>query len=614
MKIAITTDTHLGHSHNTYKVHTKFLKKLRKDCDENEVDVLIHAGDWISHNQHQLPRAFKMFREAMGGLPILGVEGNHDCLDTETELLTKRGWIRYDRIVKSDFILSINDEGFSEWTKINKIIIKKSEKMYKVSNKNIDMCITEKHRILHKKRLHRKRKKSFSEFKYLTISEMKTGRYRIPLAAANNNPDYPISDNEIQLLAWVFTDSSRGRGCQIYQSKKKNIKKIKKILDNLNYKYSFSTRNRNIESICGKKLKKKPLPQCMFNIYSESLSFIREWVDTDRRPINSEKFNKFSKKQLFLFFRTLMDGDGSYASNGSDAGVIDGKKEVLDWFQSLAVQSGIRGFIVRYRPNNFRLNICFGKDSVQIEKIGKKAKQIEYNSSVWCLSVPYTNFMVRRNGKAYFTGNCWDYDYHGVPLQKRRWAKHPAGMSLPQMMKQHKEWAIEYNIQLLENNPYRHDGQGEDDTIILGFNGWYNTTPITNDSQNMAKMYESCPVHPYLSNKAAKDLDHVLREVEYKGRENKNIKKICVTHFPPYSKDSRYVGFCANPIYLNFIAEKFDILIVGHSHQQEDFVEEIEDFNDRGSFVHKIRCINAGTNFDNFSGGYDKPNYKIIEI
>ena len=26
---------------------------------------------------------------------------------------------------------------------------------------------------------------------------------------------------------------------------------------------------------------------------------------------------------------------------------------------------------------------------------------------VWCLNVPLSNFMVRREGTHYFTGNCW---------------------------------------------------------------------------------------------------------------------------------------------------------------------------------------------------------------
>jgi len=287
MKLAIVSDTHYGHSHRTQRIHEKFLKKLSEACVEEKVDALIHAGDWISHTQHQLPRTWKMFRKAMGDLPILGVLGNHDHWDSET------------------------------------------------------------------------------------------------------------------------------------------------------------------------------------------------WYDF------------------------------------------------------------------------------------------KKARHTKY-----------------RRGKPY---NAMVLDWE--------------------------EWAEESNIHLLEKNPYRFDEQGEGDTIIYGFNGWYhNIPPLTNDVHHMPKLHEAAPIHSYLNNKAYKDLDWCLSEVEFKEAENENIKKIMVTHMPPYSKDSKYIGFCSNPKFMGFIADPFDALIVGHSHQVEDFIHEEEAYTDEGSFIHKCRVINPGTNFDKFSGGYDKPNFKIIEI
>lgn len=84
MKFALVTDTHYGFNHKTHRIHEKFLKKLNEECIEAGVDALIHCGDWISNNQHQLPRTWKMFREALGDLPILSVRGNHCLWNYET--------------------------------------------------------------------------------------------------------------------------------------------------------------------------------------------------------------------------------------------------------------------------------------------------------------------------------------------------------------------------------------------------------------------------------------------------------------------------------------------------------------------------------------------------
>ena len=488
MKIAVTTDTHFGFSHNTHKIHEKFLIKLATACKEENVEMLIHNGDWITKNQHELPRTWKMFREALGDLPILTVMGNHDCLDKETELLTQRGWIKYNEILKTDYIFSIDNKGYGQWTKINKIIIKQSEKMFNLKNLNLDMSITENHRVLHNKRLS---DGTFSSFEYSTIKEMKKGRYRFPVAALGKNKDYPISDNQIKLLAWIFTDGSRGQGCQIWQSKIKTTKEIKIILDDLGYKYSFSTRNRDIKEICGKKLKKKPLPQHCFNIFSESLTFIKTWIDKDRKPIDMNLFRLFSNRQLNLFIKTLVSGDGSYASNGKkQSAAIDGTKEMLDWFQSLAVQCNVSAFISKYRPGNFRLAISFNRPFVQMEDIKEKIEEVDYNDIVWCLSVPYTNFMVRRNNKAYFTGNCWNKEMFNVHLSKRQWAKLPRLVNHMAIEAQWREWAEEYNIILLEDSPWE---QGN--IAVFGFNGWYvELPPLTNDKNFMPKFYQSAPI------------------------------------------------------------------------------------------------------------------------
>lgn len=42
-----------------------------------------------------------------------------------------------------------------------------------------------------------------------------------------------------------------------------------------------------------------------------------------------------------------------------------------------------------------------------------KREKVPYTGKVWCLSVPNENFMVRRNGKVHFTGNCWS-NSHGT--------------------------------------------------------------------------------------------------------------------------------------------------------------------------------------------------------
>lgn len=77
-KFIKVTDTHYGHSNNTHKIHEKFLNLMAHEIQKQKIDAVIHSGDWISHNQHQLPRTWKMFRRILNDIPILAVRGNHD--------------------------------------------------------------------------------------------------------------------------------------------------------------------------------------------------------------------------------------------------------------------------------------------------------------------------------------------------------------------------------------------------------------------------------------------------------------------------------------------------------------------------------------------------------
>jgi len=79
IKLALTSDTHYGHSKNTHRIHEKFLEALAADIKTNDVKALIHAGDWTSYKQDQFKRTLAMFRKYIpANIPIVAVRGNHD--------------------------------------------------------------------------------------------------------------------------------------------------------------------------------------------------------------------------------------------------------------------------------------------------------------------------------------------------------------------------------------------------------------------------------------------------------------------------------------------------------------------------------------------------------
>ncbi len=197
----------------------------------------------------------------------------------------------------------------------------------------------------------------------------------------------------------------------------------------------------------------------------------------------------------------------------------------------------------------------------------------------------------------------WNDEIFNVPLKKRIYAKRPDLCNYDAIVTQQKDWAAEYKINLLNDNPVE-----THDWVIYGFNGWYHAIDSgSTDLKRIPPVVQSCPTNSFLANKAHKELDEIIELARYETR-----KKMLVTHMPPYT--DKLIGLlqnmCANPRFLEFIVQHFDVFCFGHTHfKEEKWIEEVI-----GNTVHRCRFINAGTEYCNHYHGYDRPRYQIIEV
>lgn len=154
------------------------------------------------------------------------------------------------------------------------------------------------------------------------------------------------------------------------------------------------------------------------------------------------------------------------------------------------------------------------------------------------------------------------------------------------VLETHNKWFEEFNIHHVSKGPFEIQ-----DWTVYGFDGWYaSTNPPTHDKDYLPLMTNEYVTMEWFTRKAHTDLVNML---DLKGKD-KN-KKICVSHFPPFTEDQRYAILCANLNYLDVLADNFEFLIFGHSHRACDWR-----FRD-------TRIVNPGSD-------YNRPIYKIIEI
>lgn len=333
--------------------------------------------------------------------------------DEKTEILTESGWKSYIEISSEDNFATLNiSSNKIEFQKSNNIYIHDySGEMFYVKSQGVDMIVTSNHRLYFKHF-----SKSYKIGKADSINLEAKSRITFRASGTMNNKEYDkITDDELRICAWIHTDGhinkkSKLPSYSIYQRKSK-VHLITEILEKLEYKYSIKYRDRDIKSICGKTLKKKPDISCHITILRGKMAKSQKGEFHRLDSLISQKYvlpkwvYELSDRQFTIFLSSLIDGDGSrHPYHPETSWMLYGMKNFLDQVHMACVIHGYRSSISEYRKNTWRLNI--NKTDVICVDPKNRNKIEEYNGKVFCVTVPNSTVIVRRNGKVHISGSC----------------------------------------------------------------------------------------------------------------------------------------------------------------------------------------------------------------
>jgi hypothetical protein len=359
----------------------------------------VTVADEIDVGRSLLEKIVRTAREVNPKVRIYWFEGNHECFDDKTEILTKDGWKKHDQITK-DTVLGTYDKekNVVEWEKPIAIQrYKVSEKLISIKGQNTDLLITKNHRLYY-------RCNTNSKWKTKPFSEMTVGNNRIvfKVSATEGNSEYPITDDLIRATAWLLTDCHIGSNTVTFYQRKSKSYIVENILQSLNWSYTRRERYRNITHICGKLLKTHE-PEVSFNLLGDSRWEAKELVsDRNRIP---EWVGFLSDRQFEIFLSSFVDADGSrHKSSPDNSWMVYRSKDVLDQLQILCFLHGFRTSIFEYRSGNFRLNIT-KNETTAFDGFSNYVKEEKYSGLIWDVTTPNDTVIVRRNNKISITGN-----------------------------------------------------------------------------------------------------------------------------------------------------------------------------------------------------------------
>lgn len=331
----------------------------------------------------------------------------YGCLSNDTEILTSNGWKNSETIRKDDFIYSLDlEKNIILKNKVQNVFKYDYEgEMVNLKNENTDQLLTPNHHCIVMDKIKTRIKNETKYYKnneswyYKDAWKIRSQAVTLPLAS-NYDGNIEIGNLFAELLGWIISEGTYHKdtnAISIAQSSvnEKYVRRIRYILGKLNIKYSEYSRVRTY--------KQRKYVEYDFYIGGSSA----EIVNKIKRLIPNKKLVwglldlSLTNKEFLL--KGLCCGDGAKANNKFGFSAFYQKDlEQLEIFQALLHLTNKQGWI------NTKKYCCSIHSNPNTELQGKHNKDrfVKYDGKyVWCIETEIGNFIARRNGKIFITGN-----------------------------------------------------------------------------------------------------------------------------------------------------------------------------------------------------------------
>jgi hypothetical protein len=345
------------------------------------------------------------------------------CVDTETEALTQRGWLRYTDITLDDNILSYDKTTKClVWSRIEDIYIGSFKgKMHKLKMKGLDALVSPKHKFLTNRDL-------------VEVELLLSNDNIILMGNHLESIDEIYSDSFVELVGWVITEGylierKRAKNIILAQNEGHFADMIRKCFNELGVPFKEYYRKNGLVT--------------WFLKHGDICKKIHDCIPG--KVLSSEFILSLSQRQRELLIDTMVSGDGWVKKCGG-YGYAQKDKNHIDQFLFLCTIAGkttktTHRKIVSFGKNTTIYNVNIYKKSKThciVEHIdfnggfnsfrGGNAKHaykekyqnvptIDYDGNIWCPQTEYGCFVCRRRGTIYLTGNSFKEDMIGDAIE-----------------------------------------------------------------------------------------------------------------------------------------------------------------------------------------------------
>jgi len=357
------------------------------------------------------------------------------CLTLDHEVLTADGWKYYPQLTMDDQIATLKDGNLVYEKPLDLLYFPNYDgKMYHISNQGIDLDVTANHRMWVSTCTTRKR--VWSDYKFMTAEEVMGKHVKYSKHAKWDVPDYQFvlpeygSGQRYHESKYIDMDSwltffgiwyAEGWTCTYTNAKGYKTKSIQ-----------ISVNKQRVKDALYPALKKMGYN---FNVINEKLYINNVQLYTYMQQLSVGAPNKempewvmnLSANQSQKLVQAMQLGDGSFSKRTTSSVYYTSSKRLADQVMQLCLHAGwaaniqvhskagntvsIHGRQVVSQYDVLRVAIIKHRTEPQVnhghvhEQNVQKEFMYDYKGDVFCLQVSSEVFMVRRNGKAVWTGN-----------------------------------------------------------------------------------------------------------------------------------------------------------------------------------------------------------------
>ena len=317
-----------------------------------------------------------------------------NCFSGDTELLTPSGWVRIDSWVKKPTEVAQWHQGNKlSWAKPLDVIEKTSQDWAHITSGHIDLKVTGEHRcpVTNRKGV----------FKVVEARDYPEDHKQQNAAngwAFEPGP-LPLTDNALRLLIATQADGSWSKEALDFSlTKPRKVDRLRALLTDMGQ--SFTETARKPDSRTGSVATR-------FYVHSSPvLRTIKELIGAQK--LFGPWVLQMNVPQREVFMREVMLWDGCatrmnhYASR---------HRSNADWVQTVFVTSGRRANVRVYRPARgaWGSQLSYQVDVSRTDyswTTNRKLKRSTKSAPAYCLTVPSSFVLVRRNGKVMVSGQC----------------------------------------------------------------------------------------------------------------------------------------------------------------------------------------------------------------